>query len=153
MDYPDYERQQELAHAGDHVVEYMQAIFDEWQPADNTLSSLNRRVYKDTDAGISVGYQLDDGTYVWNGDRRLEDPKLVNRVQAIGFSSIVEGSDAEVGLTWLNLLDENLDSAEKAVEAFQHRVDETNDAACELWEQEHEDEDEYEGAERWEAVK
>lgn len=141
MDYPDYERQQELAQAGDHVAEFMQAIFDEWQPNGNTLSSLNYRVYKDTEAGISVGYQLDDGSYVWNGDKRLEDPKLVNRVQAIGFSSIVEGSDAEVGLTWLNLLDEDLDSPEKAVEAFQHRVDETNDAACELWGQEDGNED------------
>jgi hypothetical protein len=142
MDYPEYERNQELACAGNHVAEYMAAIFDEYPTNKKTLAALNHRVYKDTDAGISLGYQLDDGTCIWNGDARLEDPTLISRVHRIGFSSIVEGSDAEVPLTWLDLLDENLDSPQKAVEAFQHQVDETNDFACELWRQENEDSDE-----------
>ena len=137
-DYPEYERQQELAHQGDHVLEYMKAVLDDWQPAHETLASLARRVYKDTDAGIAVSFQLDDGTCIWSGDKRGDDSSLVPRVHRIGFSSIVEGSDTVVPLRWLDLLDESLDSPDKAVAEFNRLADEVNDEACELWDEEHE---------------
>ena len=136
MDYPAYERSQELAHAGDHVPEYLQAIFDD-AGSGHTLSDLQRRIYKDTGAGISVSFQLDDGTYVWVGDKNAGDTSLVPRVWQIGFSSIVEGSDSEVPLRWLNLLDEQFDTTEKAVSDFNRLVDETNEWACQLWQEEH----------------
>lgn len=135
MDYPEYERTQELAHAGDHVPACMQAIFED-AGSDPTLASLQRRIYKDTNAGISISFQLDDGTYVWVGDRSAGDVDLVPRVQRIGFSSIVEGSDATVPLRWLNLLDERFDTAEKAVSEFNRLVDATDEWACELWREE-----------------
>lgn len=140
-DYPEYERQQELACAGGHVPACMQAIFDD-AGSDPTLSSLQRRVYKDTDAGISISFQLDDGSCIWPGASNADDPALVSRVRCIGFSSIVEGSDAEAPLRWLNLLDETLDAPEKAVIVFNHLVEETDTFARELWEQEHADDEE-----------
>ena len=140
-DYPEYERQQELACTGDHVPAYMQAIFDD-TGSDPTLGSLQHRIYKDTDAGISIGFELDDGTCIWSGSSGADDPAMVPRVRSIGFSSIVEGSDAEVPLRWLNLLDETLDTPEKAVILFNHLIEETDTFACELWEQEHAEEEE-----------
>lgn len=138
MDYPSYERAMELACQGDHVAEYMAAIFAD-AGSDTNLASLSRRLYKDTQAGISVSYQLDDGSFIWPGDKTAKDPKLVNRVSKIGFSSIVEGSDCEVPLVWLDLLNESLDTAEKAVTEFNKLASQTDDYACQLWDQEHED--------------
>jgi hypothetical protein len=136
VDYPEYERQQELACVRDHIPEYMQAIFDD-AASGSTLAHLQHRIYKDTDAGISISFQLDDGTFLWTGDKRLLDNSLVNRVSQIGFSSIVEGSDAEVGLRWLDLLDEQWETPELVVAEFNRLVDETNDEACRLWDEEH----------------
>jgi hypothetical protein len=144
MDYPEYERQQELACVGDHIPEYMQAIFDD-AASGPTLAHLQHRIYKDTDAGISISFQLDDGTYVWVGDTQGGDPALVSRVHRIGFSSIVEGSDAEVGLQWLDLLDERWETTELVVAEFNRLVDETNDEACRLWDEEHGDDSEDDG--------
>ena len=140
MDYSEYEFSQELAHAGDHVPAYMQAIFDS-VCSDPTLSNLQRRVYEDTDAGISISFQLDDGSCVWVGDARASEASLVSRVARIGFSSIVEGSDSVVPLEWLDLLDEKLDTAEKAVAEFNLLVEDTNDYACQLWHEEHDGDD------------
>ena len=137
MDYPSYERAMELACQGSHVAEYMAAIFAD-AGSDANLASLSRRLYKDTEAGISLSYQLDNGEYIWPGDEAAADTKLVNRVSKIGFSSIVEESDCEVPLTWLDLLDESIDSAEKAVSEFNKLASETDDYACSLWNQEHE---------------
>lgn len=139
MDYPEYERQQELALQGDHIPDYMVAIFDEVCAFDYTLSDLQRRVYKDTDAGISLSFELDDGTYVWSGAMTASDATLVPRVRRIGFSSIVEDSDREVSLQWLDLLDPDLDTLEKAVAEFNRLVQETDDEACRIWDEERTD--------------
>lgn len=133
MNESDYEQQQEDAAAGQHVAACMAAIFDEWQPAHSTLASLQRRVYKDTDAGISLFFALDDGTFVWVGSPMAEDPTLVSRVKKIGFSSIVEGSEAEVPVSWLNLLDDSVDRPSTAVSEFERLAAETSNTACELW--------------------
>lgn len=138
MDYPQYERDQELACVGDHVPEYMQAIFDEWGPNYDTLASLSRRLYKDTDAGITISYQFDDGSFSWSrSDIDLADPRLVRNVRRIGFSSIIEDSDAEVPLQWLDLLDERWDTPAKAVAEFNRLAQDTNDEACRIWDDEH----------------
>lgn len=137
MDYPEYERQQELASVGDHILDYMGAIFNEWGPNNPTLASLQRRVYKDTDAGISVSFELDDGTQIRSGDLGGTDPSLVHRVRRISFSSIVEGSDRHVELQWLDLLDDQWDTPMKAVAEFNRLVDDTNDKACRIWDEEH----------------
>lgn len=137
MNYPEYERQQELACQGDHIPTYMAAIFAEAGWYTNTLSSLQHRIYKDTDAGISISFQLDDGTYIWPGALGANTAELIPRVRAIGFSSIVEDSDREVPLQWLYLLREDLDTPEKAVAEFNRLVQETNDEACAIWNEEH----------------
>jgi hypothetical protein len=137
MDYPEYEHQQELASQGDHIPVYMAAIFADACCCKSTLSSLQRRIYKDTDAGISISFRLDDGTYIWPDTILAADEKLVSRVRAIGFSSIVEGSEREVSLQWLDLLSEDLDTPEKAVAEFNQLVQETNDEACTIWSEEH----------------
>lgn len=141
MDYPAYERSQELAAQGGHVLSCMEAIFDDAQPAHDTLASLQRRVYKDTDAGISVSFELDDGTCIWSGSPSARDCTLVGRVRRIGFSSIVEGSHRVVGLTWLDLLDDKIENPEVAVAEFNRLVQETNDEACAIWDKEHADDD------------
>jgi hypothetical protein len=141
MNYPEYERSQELAAQGDHALSCLRAIFDDVQPAHDTLTSLQRRVYKDTDAGISVSFELDDGTRIWSGNPSADDPSLVGRVRRIGFSSIVEGSDHVVDLTWLDLLDDKIENPVVAVAEFNRLAEETNDAACAIWELEHGDDD------------
>ena len=143
MDYPEYERMQELASAGNYIFACMRAIFEDAGSSHHpNLACLQNCVYSDTEAGITISFQLDDGTYVWVGDKNAGDASLVPRVRQIGFSSIVEGSDAEVPLRWLNLLDEQFDTTEKAVSDFNRLVDETNEWACQLWQEEHDEDPE-----------
>lgn len=133
MDYPAYERAAELACQGDHVASYMEAIFANSGASLSKLASLQRRIYEDTEAGISISFQLDDGSFVWSGNKVAEDALLVRRVRKIGFSSIVEGSDAEVPLRWLDLLDEELDTADKFVQKFNDFVEQTDAEAVGIW--------------------
>jgi hypothetical protein len=136
----DYERQQETAAQGEHVRACMDAIIeDQW--ADRTLASLQRRAYKDTDAGILLSFQLDDGTFIYSGTIEAKDASLVNRVRRISFSSMVEGTDREVAPTWLDLLSDEIDSPEKAVAEYNRMQQETNDEACAIWEEENGNED------------
>lgn len=121
----------ELSHLGDHIPEFMQAIFDD-AGSNSTLSSLQNRIYRDTDSGVAVSFELDDGTRIYPGDGKAANPFLISRVKAIGLSAIVEGSDSEVPLRWVNLLDEDLKSAEMAVSEFNRLVDFTDEDACSL---------------------
>lgn len=130
MNYPDYELLQEFSHIGEQTSEYMQAIFSD-AGSDPTLSSLQRRIYKDTEAGISVSFDLDDCTKVYPGDQQSHDPALVSRVSRIGFSSIVEGSDVEIPCQWLRLLDYG--TPEEAVKEFNRLVQDTDSKACQEW--------------------
>lgn len=138
----DYERQQETAAQGEHVRACMDAIIEDTGANLRNLASLQRRAYKDTEAGISLSFQLDDGTFITAGTIRGNDASLVNRVRLIRFSSIVEGSDREVEGSWLDLLSDEIDSPEKAVAEYNRMQQETNDEACEIWEEEHAEEDE-----------
>jgi hypothetical protein len=132
----DYERQQETAAQGEHVRACMDAIIEETGANFRSLSSLQKRAYDDTEAGISLSFQLDNNTFIWVGTIGGCDASLVDRVRRIGFSSIVEGSDREVALTWLDLLSDEIDSPEKAVAEYNRMQQETNDEACRIWEEE-----------------
>lgn len=124
---------------GTRVHKYMSSIFDAVGPANKSLASLQARVYKDAGPGIAVSFQLDNGDYVWAGDLRALDETLVTRVCRIGFSSIIEGSDQEVELRWLNLLDESLESPEDAVKEFERLVELTCQEVQDVWIAEHND--------------
>lgn len=120
------------------IADFMDAIIREWAPNRPTLASLGRRLYKDTDAGITISYQFDDGSYSWSAPHLdLNNPGLVSRVRCIGFSSIVEGTDQEVPLQWLDLLDDQWVTAADAVTEFNRLAAETNDEACRAWNEAH----------------
>jgi len=142
-DFSDYERQQETAAQGEHIRACMEAII-EYTGADCTLASLQRRAYEDTDAGISLSFQLVDGTFIYSGAIEAKDASLVNCVRRIGFSSIAEGTDREVDAIWLDLLSDKIDSPEKAVAEYGQMQLETNDKACAIWKEENGDDSEEE---------
>ncbi|MBM3493291.1 MAG: hypothetical protein FJX72_03055 [Armatimonadetes bacterium] len=137
----------EDAAVGQHIAACVRAIFRDWDAT--TCAEFQREGFKYTEAGVSISFLLDDGTPLYCGDERARDPAMVARVLDIGVSSIVEGSDAEVPLEWLNLPqrchpdgDDGIETPEAAVAAFNKLVKEINDAACELW---HEANDDSEG--------
>ena len=83
--------------------------------------------------------------YICSGDERARDPKLLGSIRYLGCSSIVEGSDAEVPVHWLDLASEEFmeeGGALKAAAAWDSIVDMVNDAACELWEEADSEEEE-----------
>jgi len=138
----DYERQQETAAQGEHIRACMDAIIEDAGANFRNLESLQRRAYKDTEAGISLSFQLDDGTFIYSGTIGGNDASLVDRVRRIGFSSIIEGSDREVEGSWLDLLSDEIDSPEKAVTEYNRMQQETDDEACAIWEEENGNDDE-----------
>ena len=70
--------------------------------AGATLADLSRSLYKYTDAGISLAAKQWDGTPIWNGTPGMRTVALGD-VSHLGLSSIVEGSDAEVPVSWIDL--------------------------------------------------
>ena len=143
MNEIEYEEMQEFAAIGQALSDCVQAIMAEHDAT--TLYDLQRAAYKYTECGVSVGFHLFDGSYIWNGDDRADDPKLVAHVQDICISSIVEGSDAEVPPVWLDLLGiaDGSDSICKkypdetvgqlAVRRWHNVLESVNDEACTLW--------------------
>lgn len=143
MDEIEYEKMQECAAIGQALAECVKAIMAEYDAT--LLSQLQRSAYKYTDCGASVGFRLMDGTFIWNGYDRAQDPKCVADVEDICISSIVEGSDAEVPPVWLNLLgiadgsdqicerysDETV--GKLAVRRWYDVLESVNDEACALW--------------------
>ncbi len=109
-----------------------------------TLADLSRTLYKYTDAGVSLAARLDNGAFLWNGSDGQRSGVLLARVVALGISSIVEGSDAEVPLSWLEL-DTCTDAAD-AIARFDKIVEQVDDEACRLWDEAHAA-DEEEGSE------
>ena len=101
-----------------------------------TLADLSRTLYKYTDAGVSLAARLDDGTCLWNGSEAQRSLVLLSRVRALGVSSIVEGSDAEVPVRWLEL--EGHTDPGKAFDAI---VEEVDAEACRLWDEAHQGEE------------
>jgi len=149
MNEIEYYEMQEQAAIGQAIGMAVAAIFSEYLehlPKDErTMERLQHAAYKYTDAGVSVGFRLFDGTYVWNGDLRAQDLSLVNQIEDICIGSIVEGSDAEVPPVWLNLLKiaDGSDKAcdkhpndtieELAVRRWYETLEYVNDEACALW--------------------
>mgnify|MGYP003339749754 FL=1 len=102
MNEIEYYEMQENVATGQAIALCVKAILSE--ESAQTLAQLQRSAYKYTDAGVSVGFLLDDGSYLWNGDSRAADPAMIDRVVDICVSSIVEGSDAEVPPVWIDIL-------------------------------------------------
>jgi hypothetical protein len=167
MSEMEYFRMEEDAEIGKFIAGIAKAIFDAHDA--ETMGQLQRTLYKYTDAGIAISFELHneipepDSTeayigneptpnrFVYCGDERaytIKAPWLA--VRAIGVSSIVEGSDAEVPVQWLDLMqycdDEKYegdlaDIAKIAVKDFDAICDEVNDEACALWDEAHRDDD------------
>jgi hypothetical protein len=143
MRHKDYLQMEEDAAIGELITKCMRAILAA-HDAD-TLARLQRKAYKYTEAGVSVGFQFDDGTYLWNGDKRAHELGIENRVRRIGVSSIIEGSDAQIPVEWLDLLDivnaEEEDIEAMACKRYDELVEQIDAAACALWDevQEHDE--------------
>ena len=143
MNEIEYNEMCESAAIGQALSECVKAIMAEYDAT--LLSQLQRSAYKYTECGVSVGFRLFDGSYMWNGDDRAQDPKCVADVEDICISSIVEGSDAEVPPVWLDLLGiaDGSDSICKkypdetvgqlAVRRWYDVLESVNDEACALW--------------------
>jgi hypothetical protein len=158
----DYYRMEESNAVGEIISSCAKAIFDRFDAT--TMEELQRVIYKYTPCGPSVSFELfsyDDADdvleahlgsceprpsrFVYVGDKRAEtitQPWLA--IKAIGVSSIVEGSDAEVPVEWLDLEqfanDENHEGdlpelGAKAIEAFCKTVDNVNEEASALWDE------------------
>jgi hypothetical protein len=152
----EYEKMQESAAIGQALSECVNAIMAEHDAT--TLYGLQRAAYKYTDCGPSVGFKLFDGSYLWNGDNRANDPSWVAHVQDICISSIVEGSDAEVPPVWLNLLGiaDNSDRicekhpdksvGQLAVRRWYDVLKDVNDEACSMWHEANDESDDEEAA-------
>jgi hypothetical protein len=90
----------------------------------NTLGDLQRTAYKYADAGISVSFQTWHGKPIWNGSDQARDPAMIGAVKAIGFSSIIEGSDSKTALSWLDLT--TIEDPAEAVRRYHRAVEETD---------------------------
>lgn len=131
----EWERAQELQAIGEHVTACMAEIMAEHDA--ETLYDLQRSAYRYTEAGISISFRLDDGTCVWPGDDFARDGGLADRVSEIGFSSVIEGSDAEIPLRWMRLVD--IENAKMAASEYDRLSEETDRLACDVWESMHGD--------------
>ena len=149
MNEIEYYEMQENAAIGQAIGMAVSAIFNEYlehlPEAERTMRQLQRAAYKYTDAGVSVGFKLFDGSCVWNGDSLANDLSLVNQIEDICIGSIVEGSDAEVPPVWLNLhkIADGSDKAcdkypddtveQLAIRRWYETLEWVNDEACALW--------------------
>lgn len=129
MNEIEYERMQELAAEGQHANACLDAILAD-NGSDMTLPALYRSIYKYTPCGPSLSVQTWDGR-TFDCDELHEVDK--NEVRYLLVGSIVEGSDAEVNATPIDLVE--CESPEAAVELFNRTVEWVNDEACALWEE------------------
>jgi hypothetical protein len=136
MNEVEYERMQEDAAMGQFIFENLRAILSD-NGAGDTVADLARSTYKYTDAGVSLAVRLHDGSVRYCDNLHGIDN---GNVRALGVSSIVEGSDAEVPMRWLDLMAP--ESAEDAVTLFNALVEDVNAEACALWDEANADESE-----------
>jgi hypothetical protein len=176
--FSDYEAQTERAYhnaeesaaVGQIIAACAKAIFEAHDA--ETMAQLQRTIYKYTDCGPAISFELhkidpepdafeahlgncepQQSQFVYVGDERastIAEPWLA--ICKIGVSSIVEGSDAEIPVQWLDLEqfadDERYEGdlpelCANAVAAFNRIVEYVNDEACALWDEAHaDDEDE-----------
>jgi hypothetical protein len=129
MNEVEYYAMQEGAELGKAIAEIAKAFFSDAE----TMAELARDYYRSVDYGPAISFELHDGQRIYVGSelaRTMDKPWLA--IRSIGVSSIVEGSDAEVPLQWLDLLPyaEMEDGPKKAIEAFDAMVNEVNAEAC-----------------------
>ena len=103
----------------------------------DTLADLSRSLYKYTEAGISLAAKRWNGHCIWNGTAPMRDAATIDDVSHLGLSSIVEGSDAEVPVQWVDLTDP------EAPAKFWKLADEVDSEACALWDEAHADDTEH----------
>lgn len=159
----EYDRMQEEQAIAGIISRCAKAIFD--AHGAETMEQLQRNLYKYIDCGPAISFELNEAACEYAHDC-LEaeiglEPIRVNRfvyvgdprartivypwlsICKIGVSSIVEGSDAEVPVQWLDLeqfadpdgpYEGDLPELGKAaVDAFSKIVNEVNQEACALW--------------------
>jgi hypothetical protein len=102
MNENDYFQAQEDAAIGKALDAAVQAVLGIYDATP--LSDLQRCAYMYSACGVSVGFLMSDGSYIWNGAKQAHDLSAVDCVEDICISSIVEGSDAEVPPVWLGLV-------------------------------------------------
>ena len=137
MTVREYQQQQDDQEAGGYCLASLAAILDCW--GVENVERLDRAIYKYTDCGPHLSVWLHDGG--WKHSGQLQGVTNGN-VRSLLVGSIVEGSDADVTGTVLDLL--TFDSDEEAVAAFNAQVDKVNAEACALWEEANEEESEVE---------
>ena len=154
MNEVEYYAMCEDAEIGKCMAECAKAIFDAHNA--ETMAQLQRTMYKYTEAGIAISFELHSGSvegadnspFVYCGDQRAAEIKEPwNWIRAIGVSSIVEGSDVEVPLEWIDLMrfanPDNQEGIEgdqeqlnkEAVRNFDALCEHVDEQACELWEE------------------
>jgi hypothetical protein len=102
MDENDYFQAQEDAETGKALNAAVRAVLGIYEA--DYLSAFQRRAYRYSECGVSVGFAMANGPNIWTGDLRATNISAVDLVEDICISSIVEGSDAEVPPVWLGLV-------------------------------------------------
>ena len=102
MDEIEYHDMQEAAAIAENIGRCVRAILNRY--GATTLAGVQRGAYKYSDCGVSAGFRLYDGTYIWSGGERAHDPAMIDMVEDVCISSIVEGIDAGVSPVWLGLV-------------------------------------------------
>lgn len=126
LDY-EYERLQDDLEAGAICLAALEEILSAIG-GGMTVKDLARSIYKYTACGPWLSVQLHDGTWRHSGDL---DGIQNGDVRALLVGSIVEGSDAEVIGTPIDLL--KCDTEGSAIKAFDREVQSVNEEACRLW--------------------
>lgn len=135
MNEVQYDRMQEEAAMGAAMSEMLSELLADW--GEKSFAQLDRRVYKATRCGASIGIELWEGGFVWSGDPRLTDIS-VGAVKAIGVGSIVEGTDQTVEHRFLDLTDFLSGEPGKTLhEAFDALVSEVDEEAQQIWNETH----------------
>ena len=135
MNESQYEKMQETQAIGETMKIYMDAILEDWEV--ETLSGFVDEVYERVECGPSIGFQLHDGTNVWNGSQGIFNLRSGD-IKGIWVSSIVEGSDAEVNRPLFDLerIAHNDEINERdVVQEFRNLVYDVNDEANLIWEE------------------
>jgi hypothetical protein len=131
MNEVQYEAMQEDAAIGQAMAEALQYVIDHY--GVETVERLGRSIYKYTDCGAWLSVKLHDGT--WKHTGNLTDVSIGN-VRALMVGSIVEGSDAEVKATPLDLMDYLEEGGEKRLlDDLEETIEWVDGEAGALWDE------------------
>lgn len=131
----DWHQANEAEEAGQLCLLNLQAILDYW--GSENVERLGREIYRFTECGAWLSVQLHDGE--WRHTGNLAGIENGN-VRALLVGSIVEGSDAEVTGSVVDLL---TDAAyEEVIASLEEEIGDVNDEAGRLWEEANAEEEE-----------